>query len=152
MVVEPDDEYSAATLEEAAAATGLVVRGTVTGEKSGVQIGMDTSIRYTLFEVDVKEVLSGPEVTRVQVAISTEVDGQPMAVDGRVTPTVGDDIVWLLQPIAEEFGVEGYVLTAQTGLVHVVDNSVEQTHAHDILSESVAESDTYTELAQRIDD
>jgi hypothetical protein len=53
----------------------------------------------------------------VEVAMLSRVQGVPVVIEGRPTPKVGDRGIWMLQPIAPEFGREGYVLTNQNSQI-----------------------------------
>lgn len=118
--LNPLPEADVATLGEESDA---VVSGTVVEVESNVRIG-PAVLTYSVFTVEVDEVLAGEEVDRVEVAMSTRFRGQAVAMEGRPEPEVGDSGVWFLTELAPEFDREGYVLTSTESLVLLEDGGI----------------------------
>jgi hypothetical protein len=124
VTMEVNDPFAQADLATLSQASAMVVHGTVVDAEPGLRLGEDTRLRYTAFTVEVDETLAGESAQRVRVVLSTHVDDQEIAVEGRPLPRVGDEGIWFLNPVAPEFGYDGYVLTGQTGLLLVDGDEV----------------------------
>jgi hypothetical protein len=120
LVMQVDDPHAEADMATLSDASTTVVRGTVAAAETGVRFGMEdggNQLRYTQFTVDVDDVLAGHAGNQVRVVLSTHLGRRQVAIEGRPVPRMGDEGVWFLTPMAPEFGVDGYVLTGQAGLL-----------------------------------
>jgi hypothetical protein len=116
--VDVNDYLPDASLAELSLASDLVVLGHVVAAAEGVRIGTDASAGYTVVTLAVDETLKGDAATKtVDVAMLTHLNGDPAVFGGRPTPKVDDRGIWMLRPIAPEFGREGYVLTNQNSQI-----------------------------------
>lgn len=97
----------------------LVVHGSVAAVEPGVPMGATgaSTVEYSIFTIEVDEVLAGEGADRIEVALSTHFGGREVVLEGRPVPKVGDDGVWFLTEIAPEFERDGYVLTSTESLV-----------------------------------
>jgi len=120
--IDINDYLPQAGLKRLLAESDLIVRGTVVETEDGAVIGDDSSMKYTILTISVGEVISGPLVRSVDVALLTEVDGAPVEILGRPVVRLGDDGVWLLTEIPSGFDREGYVLTNQRSLIIIDEN------------------------------
>lgn len=112
--IEVDDYLPDASLADLGRASDLVVLGRVVGSVDGIRIGVDPNASYTIVTVAVDETLKGDARAKtVDVAMLTRLDGVALVFGGRPTPKLDDRGIWMLRPIAAEFGREGYVLTNQ---------------------------------------
>lgn len=117
-----DDYLAGAGLERLTTASDLVVHGQVVSAQGDVSIADDPTAQYTVFTVQVTEVIKGEMAKTVDVAMLTELEGAPFTPGARMTPKPGDDGIWMLTKIAPEFRYEGYVLTNNTGLLITQDD------------------------------
>jgi hypothetical protein len=112
------DVLPEADLAELSRASDLVVSGLVVAVVDGVQIGSDADAGHSIVTVAVDEIVKGHAGTKTaDVALLTSIHGTPVGIEGRPTPKVGDRGIWMLQPIAPEFGRKGYVLTNQNSQI-----------------------------------
>jgi hypothetical protein len=115
-----------------------VVHGTVEAVESDVQIG-PPNLTYSVFTIDVDEVLVGDGTDTVEVAAATGSRGHPINVEGRPDlPDVGDAAVWFLSELAPEFGRDGYVMTSPESLLVIDDDGAVDAHDEHTHAESVA--------------
>jgi hypothetical protein len=116
--VDVSDHLPNAGLAELGQASDLVVFGHVVGVTEGVRIGSDPNAGYTVLTLAVDETLKGDAGRKmVDVAMLTQLQGTAVVFGGRPIPKVNDRGIWMLRPIAPEFGREGYVLTNQNSQV-----------------------------------
>jgi hypothetical protein len=116
--VDVDGYLPNAGLADLGRASDLVVLGRVVAAVQGVRIGSDARMGYTILTLAVDETLKGDAGKKmVDVAMLTQLDGAAVAFEGRPTPKVNDRGIWMLQPIAPEFGRKGYVLTNQNSQI-----------------------------------
>lgn len=130
----------------------VVVRGRAVSAEQDVEIG-DSSLTYTVFTVEVAEVLSGDADGTVEVAMSTKTNGREMTLEGRPDVEVGDDGVWFLTRIdPEEFDRDGYVLTSSSGLVLAGDDGEpgEGLDHHSPIAEELDQLDSVDEVADHV--
>lgn len=103
-----DGPYEDASLGEVAEASDVIVSGTVTEACGGNLLSADDSLEYTIFTVQPDT----EDAAAVQVAYPTEIDGTPAVFEGQAVPGVGDEGVWFLTAVPEQFDFSGYVLTS----------------------------------------
>lgn len=123
VTLDVSDLLAGADMATLSQASDAVVRGTVVGTESRVRID-ESHVRYSTFTVEVAEVLAGAADEQVTVALTSHIDRQPVALEGRPMPEVGDEAVWYLTRIAPEFGYDGYRLTSGAGLLLLHDDEV----------------------------
>lgn len=117
VTMQVDDPFAQADMATLSQESDAVVRGTVVAADGGVRVGSSDRLLYTAFTVEVDEALAGAPGDRVEVILASEVDGRPVAIEGRPLPHVGDRGLWFLTAIAPQFQRDGYVLTGQSGLL-----------------------------------
>jgi hypothetical protein len=119
--VEASDLLAGADMATLTQVSDTVVRGTVVDVATRVRID-DSRVRYATLTVEVDEVLAGAAGDRVEVALTSHVGRQPVELEGRPMPEVGDEAVWYLTAVAPEFGYDGYRLTSGSGLLLLQDD------------------------------
>jgi hypothetical protein len=117
-----NDYLPDADLAQLSKASELVIFGSVIKAQSGVLIAEDKTAEYTVYTVEVKETLRGTAAKTVDVALLTHLSKTEVRFESRPTPQIGDQAVWLLNPIAPEFKREGYVLTNLNSLIVAAAN------------------------------
>lgn len=143
-VVEVDEPYANASLDELGAASDLVVRGTISSIEHGLKLGEDTGIDYKVYLVD-----AGSQST-VSVVVSEAVDGVATTIEGRPELNIGDEAIWALSKLAAEFNFDGYVLVSSTSVFPTEDNSI-LTSTEDVAAREAAELGADGTLARLTD-
>ncbi len=121
-----DDPMAHASLGEVAAASDLVIRGSITGTREGIRFGDGPgTLTYTEFTVEPTKVLSGDGTDAIRVLMITKSpDGQRIELLGR-PDLVGPDALWMLRAVDPYFQMdEAYVLTSLGGVIPIDDGEV----------------------------
>lgn len=119
-----DDPHATKSLAALADVSPVVVTGAVVESQSDLTVGTDDSLKYTLYKVRVNRAFKGEVGEYVNVLMSTSSDGKPLEVVGRSAPIAGENSVWMLRPVADEFALDAFVLASVGGLVSTRDGKV----------------------------
>lgn len=143
-VVEVDEPYANASLDELGAASDLIVRGTVSAIEHGLKLGEDTTVDYKVYLVD-----AGSK-SPVSVVVSEAFDGVPTTVEGRPELSVGDEAIWTLRKLDAEFNFDGYVLVSSSSVFPTEGDSI-LTSTEDTAASEAAELGADETLARLTD-
>lgn len=120
--IEPDEPYASVTLATLGDVSDLVIQAKVTAVKHGIVASKgDPSATGRQYTVE-RTGKQGPDVT--YVLVTEALSGRPVTFPDQPNMEPGDEAIWVLDRIAPEFDMPGFVLTATNSIFPIVDGKI----------------------------
>ncbi len=146
--VAVDEVYVDVPLDGIVDLADVVVRGTVVSVDERVAIGDE--MLFSMFTIRPTTVFKGA-TEDLDLAISTHLGGQPIEIEGRVVPSVGDEVMVAAVRMAPEFGMDAFVLANSATLTLLDGDELIKAGGDTQYAEDVAAIDDAPDLAAALE-